>query len=100
MVDYLNALRCTSCARESELTGRLLDSDGCICKVRESSERSGLAGELWHGLQLAVLNAITNLDSVESAISSLTRTVSLPAHPISQVDTFTAAQLCNSFSFQ
>ena len=47
--------------------------------------RPGLAGELWQCIQLAVFNAVTNLDSIERAISSITRTVSLPSHPLTQV---------------
>ena len=47
--------------------------------------RPGLAGELWQCIQLAVFNAVTNLDSIERAISSITRSVSLPSHPLTQV---------------
>ena len=41
----------------------------CVCKSETVDSRPGLAADLWHGLQLAVLNALTNIQAVEAAFS-------------------------------
>ncbi|XP_023320885.1 unconventional myosin-XVIIIa [Eurytemora carolleeae] len=84
ILDYLNALQSQG---HSPPAFTLLPEqvESCIYRVEEMNTRPGLAGELWQCIQLAVFNAVTNLDSIERAISSITRTVSLPSHPLTQV---------------
>lgn len=93
ILDYLRALECQAAAGifdggkgdQHQVQPADVLHPQCVCRAQEDEARTGLAGELWHGLQLAVFNAVTNLDTIESAISSLTRTVSLPAQPFTQV---------------
>ena len=48
-----------------------MDLGGCVCKAEVVGAGPGLAEELWHGLQLAVVNALTNIQAVEAAFSRL-----------------------------
>eukprot|EP00092_Neocalanus_flemingeri_P063998 GFUD01077554.1.p1 GENE.GFUD01077554.1~~GFUD01077554.1.p1 ORF type:complete len:1054 (-),score=370.42 GFUD01077554.1:113-3274(-) len=45
----------------------------------------GLAGNLWQGLQVAVITAVSHLDLLESAVQGISKSISMPASSMARV---------------
>ena len=45
----------------------------------------GLAGNLWQGLQVAVITAVSHLDLMESAVRGISKSISMPASSMARV---------------
>lgn len=82
ILDYLKILNCVKKSRPESLLSENIDLPEAVCRIQENTHRTGLAGELWSLLQVAIFNMVTNLEMLEG---TLTRSVSLPTNTISQI---------------
>ena len=60
-------------------------SSSVVISEPNNEVSSGLASNLWHGLQVAMFHAVTNLDILEQAVTGLRSGVSSLSMPVSGV---------------
>jgi len=67
-----------------------------VTEPNQSQQNSYLAGNLWQGLQVAVITAVSHIDLIESAVQGLSKSITMPASSMARVLDDTGALLINN----
>jgi len=104
ILDYLLSLkelgRIQQSIKSSKLAmGELVNQYSRSLVVTEPNHRQQnnyLAGNLWQGLQVAVITAVSHIDLIESAVQGLSKSITMPASSMARVLDDTGALLINN----
>ena len=66
-----------------ELVGQY--SSSLVVTKPNSQPSTGLATNLWQGLQVAIVTAVSQIDLLESAMQGLGQSISMPASSVARV---------------
>ena len=78
--------------------GELVNQYSSSLVVTESNcqPTHGLASNLWTGLQVAVITAVSHIDLLESAVQGISRSITMPASSMARVLDDTGMLLMNN----
>jgi len=104
ILDYLLSIkelgRIQQSIKSSKLAmGELVNQYSRSLVVTEPNHRQPnnyLAGNLWQGLQVAVITAVSHIDLIESAVQGLSKSITMPASSMARVLDDTGALLINN----
>jgi len=103
VLDYLLSLkelgRIQEAIKSSKIAlGELVNQYSSSLVVTESNcqPTHGLASNLWTGLQVAVITAVSHIDLLESAVQGISRSITMPASSMARVLDDTGMLLMNN----
>jgi myosin-18 len=71
-------------------------SNSVVVTGPNSQHTHSLAGNLWQGLQVAVITAVSNIDLLESAVQGISKSITMPASSMARVLDDTGTILLNN----